>query len=1015
MDAADVVSRRVSSLVSSGVLTRCMRTLCMPDTLHASQAQDGEAFRVLLCEAPKVMQPSFESNMQRPFVDQPTKLSILTVPSFMKMLSDMQIRGVCEEGCKEKHFGRQCCICGTEYSEHNGHTCPDGGQGYFEVDRPPHLLDTKRILFALAGRVFSGPRSESVDLYKQSIEQVPLSSVQVEMGASPGIPEMTKEEFEILQKAGLISKDEKFKPPLESAMPGRVSVGESSILATDSSGTAAATSQAQTSASAQAQDTAPKSTSDHASAMSSKTAATSSTVITSATDGVDQEDSAAVVKASNLSAKRRRFMLAQGAVHQQMHDSNKQYSYKLTGDIHGVDCKQFSCFFRVLNDFVESQERSNETQIVREIKGRASQGSGSISRLRALKEIQHHQRKNNAILNHMVMEDLTKVRYWFPCSWDRASRFFKYELTNPYSCDVEIIVSVSGQHMEVVTNAEDHAHCCHVFFLSSASDKAPMPQRVQHIESEEKGLIPYRAAEQANTADFSRPDLRRYRLTIVKAHTISIFFMYTGVPGVGLPVVPWQLPVAFGPSLETTIRAAQTPYWTRSKVSFHRRENLMEILQLEIRPQPLVPARTFRIYLGQGEITSGLLPLERHEVGHFVKVFSQSAGPLLINADVMSKAKCEASKSDRILSFAFVDSGAWLIHTTSNNEVRHGALHLHLDASACTENYNQDISIFILDGLSNLVTVWSLHIVVLKTMTLTDNVAKHVRITAQEFGKDLQLDLPSDPRHCQCLVSRSSGVDDGVRADILQIVDSTLFDAKGVIAFNLKDNPIHQARQCQIRLIDRRSGICYRSLRVLQTADSSVTHIPSLILDAEEEYAQKEDNVLDQILELSSSDEEDVDDNYGSEEDSESQGDADICFYLIVDPEWMRLSKTKEAQKKTEMKIRINASEVLREDLQLIQELKRVMGKDEQVLPPIWKDVRKTLKDLTGQRSFAYVGRPGDATSSKISVKNERFLSFLLLSFDICLDKEICRRGTALQRVYLVYKHIDRTRENQYV
>jgi len=175
-----------------------------------------------------------------------------------------------------------------------------------------------------------------------------------------------------------------------------------------------------------------------------------------------------------------------------------------------------------------------------------------------------------------------------------------------------------------------------------------------------------------------------------------------------------------------------------------------------------------------------------------------------------------------------------------------------------------------------------------------------------------------------------------------------------------------------------------------------------LILVAEEEYAQKEDNVLDQILELSSSDEEDVDDIYGSEEDSEPEGDADICFYLIVDPEWMRLSKTKEAQKKAEMKIRINASEVLREDLRLIQELNRVMGKDEQVLPPIWKDVRKKLKDLTGQRSFAYVGRPGDATSSKISVKNERFLSFLLLSFDMCMDKEICRRGTALQRVYLV-------------
>jgi hypothetical protein len=32
-------------------------------------------------------------------------------------------------------------------------------------------------------------------------------------------------------------------------------------------------------------------------------------------------------------------------------------------------------------------------------------------------------------------------------------------------------------------------------------------------------------------------------------------------------------------------------------------------------------------------------------------------------------------------------------------------------------------------------------------MTLTDNVVRQVSITAQEYGKDLQLDLPSDPRH----------------------------------------------------------------------------------------------------------------------------------------------------------------------------------------------------------------------------------------------------------------------------
>ena len=105
--------------------------------------------------------------MQQPFVDQPIKLNLLSLPNFMKLLSSMQVQGVCNEGCKERHFGKMCCACGQEYSEHNGHVCPDGGQGFFEVDRLPELIDAKRILFALAGRGLAVSGSELVEVRSQ--------------------------------------------------------------------------------------------------------------------------------------------------------------------------------------------------------------------------------------------------------------------------------------------------------------------------------------------------------------------------------------------------------------------------------------------------------------------------------------------------------------------------------------------------------------------------------------------------------------------------------------------------------------------------------------------------------------------------------------------------------------------------------------------------------------------------------------------------------------------------------
>jgi hypothetical protein len=100
-------------------------------------------------------------------------------------------------------------------------------------------------------------------------------------------------------------------------------------------------------------------------------------------------------------------------------------------------------------------------------------------------------------------------------------------------------------------------------------------------------------------------------------------------------------------------------------------------------------------------------------------------------------------------------------------------------------------------------------------------------------------------------------------------------------------------------------------------------------------------------------------------------------------------------RKKAQLRVRVNASEVLREDLRLEEELLRVAGADEQVfstptpytlhptpytlhphphphphpnphhnpdeqvLKPLWANVRKKLEALTGAGSFKYPVRDG--------------------------------------------------------
>lgn len=986
---AQVVAQRLSLMVSSGVLSRCARTHCMPDTGPARQAMDTDAFGVHLRDKLNIMTPSFESNMQRPFVDQPIRLNLLSLPSFMKMLAALQICGVCDAGCKEKHFGKKCSSCESEYFEHDGHMCPNGGQGIFEVDRLPHLSDAKCILFALAGRALSVPGFETSAIIRpDSNDQLPPSetlgaataatedggAAAESAGAAPADvaadspvdttdpPPPSASQDESAEASATVASESSASDPASTTSPDvekqKQELGENgknapaapaasttpaedssrsssaASLPADSSTTGLPASPAKSSP-ASATESQPKSALADASVSKKAATVTAPSVAAAEAVGADDEESrAAAAKAAKLSAKRRRFMHAQAVQHQRL-ESNKENSHRPTGDIHGVDCRQFSSFFQVFMDVEERPQASGETQMVRANPGMSLQEPGLISRMRALREIQQFQRKNIMDLNRVVIEDITNVKHWFPCSWHPTSRFFKHNLKNPYSCDVEVIVSVSGNDFDLLTNTEEHAHCCTVF-LNARTDNAPIPRRVQRIESDEQNYFPYRAEVQA--VDRVDRDMRQFSVTIRKGRTVSIFFKYAGAPGIGLPGVLWQLPVSVGPLLETSIRAAQTQSWTKSKVSFHCREILLEILNLDIRPQPMIPSRTFRIYLGEGESRSGLLPLERHEVGKLVKVFSQTAGPLSVSAEVMSRAKCEANNNDRILSFAYVDSGAWLTHQSIKHDiadpVTYGALRLHFDASECQEQSLHHTFLSIFDGLSNLIATWSVHVIVLKTWTVPESSNAPLVIPVEEFARDVMGDLPSDPKNWQYLVSRFSGIEDGERTDVLQISDSIRKDA---VSFKLKETQIFQSRQCQIRLIDRRDGQCYRSLRIVQYA-KGISRVLSWKGGIAQVDRKEADELYDKVSMSSSDDDGLSSDEEGAEKSIlEPETEGEIYFYLLVDSVWMRshMAKSKEARKKTDTKIRINASEVLREDLRKIEELVRVVGDDETVRPTL--------------------------------------------------------------------------------
>lgn len=416
-------------------------------------------------------------------------------------------------------------------------------------------------------------------------------------------------------------------------------------------------------------------------------------------DAKDDAVAAAAAQAARLAAKKKRFLLAQ-AMRQKTVDTAQENSFKPKGDIHGVDCRQFSAFFRVLVDEgSETTDSNHDSQVVRAGwrqgggawgGGRWSSGhheSGIVSRLRALEEARIFRRNNLADLDQVVMAGLTKLKFWFPNSWDPASRFFTYEVCNPYTSDIEVILTVRGKYLEVVTTAEEHAHCWKrlrgpELTDPSSSQLPPAPRRVQQPDTGgPQSHLPYGDGAQTPGLTY---EVLRYSVSIQKKRSICIFFKYVGAPELGAHGIPCRLPIT-SPSGQMEVRAMQKAAWSKCKVSVHCRETLLEILQLEIRPQPMIPTRFLRAYLGQGQQFTGLLPVEGHEAGRMVRVHSPVDAQnrlILMSADFVSKVKCNES-ADRLLKLAPVDSGSWLVHGAQpeHDALAFGAVRLCLDAS----------------------------------------------------------------------------------------------------------------------------------------------------------------------------------------------------------------------------------------------------------------------------------------------------------------------------------------------
>jgi hypothetical protein len=426
------------------------------------------------------------------------------------------------------------------------------------------------------------------------------------------------------------------------------------------------------------------------------------------------------VTCARRSAKRQRFALAQ-AKQQQLLEANKENSFKLKGDIYGVDCRQFAGFFDVLtvegSGSAESVAGGNGARAgARGAQGKAQaaqQQAELLGRLRALKEAQLLQRKTVADLDRVVLAHVTSHAHWFPNSSDGSSRFFRHDLANPYASDVEVLVTVRGRGVELVTNADEHAYCCKALGGpgrgSGAGEKdrggcsseepamrAPVPRRVQQAASgEPQSLVAspsggrnrsLSGTERQRAPDDAAPELQ-YSLSIGRRRTLSVFLKYEGAAQRGVLGLAGRVP--FAAHAAEDVRALHEPHWSRCKVSVHHKETLLEILQLLIRPQPMIPTRTFRVYLGQGERCSGLLPVASHEQGKAVRILSAAASrdsagdpPVSVSADVVSKSKCLQS-SDAVLRMAPVDSGSWLAcaPVVAREGLAFGAVRLSLDAA----------------------------------------------------------------------------------------------------------------------------------------------------------------------------------------------------------------------------------------------------------------------------------------------------------------------------------------------
>lgn len=96
---AQDVAQRLHMLLDSGIINEFLNLHCVPE--GGSGCHRMEA---LLTENVKIIQPHLETSLQQPLLDQPAKLRLLTVPSFLKMLEVRNSPEACAQPDATRNF-----------------------------------------------------------------------------------------------------------------------------------------------------------------------------------------------------------------------------------------------------------------------------------------------------------------------------------------------------------------------------------------------------------------------------------------------------------------------------------------------------------------------------------------------------------------------------------------------------------------------------------------------------------------------------------------------------------------------------------------------------------------------------------------------------------------------------------------------------------------------------------------------------------------------------------------------